>query len=187
MFKMLRTLARYDMPLWMVGLISNWWPDNRVTIRVRGALFRPFIFKCGRNFSIAKNVHLKGTDKLIIGDNVYLATGVWLNAMGGMHIEDDVVMAPYVVISTGVKQYRQNSVRFGGTVLEPVNIGKGTWLAAHVVVRAGVTIGKGVLVTGNAAVTKDIPDNVMAGGVPAKVLHQREDKKEKVIHSRFAS
>ena len=183
--KIFYVLVRYDIPLWIVGLLTNWWPDNRITIRMRGMLFRHFMFKCGKKFSVAKNVQLKGTNGLTLGNNVYLATGVWLNGMGTMVIEDDVVMGPYVVISSGIHGFKDNSVRFGGTVMAPVKIGKGTWLSAHVIVKAGVKIGSGVLVTGNAAVTYDLPDNVLAGGVPAKVIRKRENTTSDVRYSRF--
>ncbi len=48
-------------------------------------------------------------------------------------------------------------------------------LAAHVSVKCGVTIGRGCLVAANSAVTKDLPDGVRAGGVPAKVIGTNED------------
>ncbi|MHC5061003.1 MAG: acyltransferase [Planctomycetota bacterium] len=105
--------------------------------------------------------------------------------MGGLTIEDEVVIGPYVVISTGTHGFKDNSVRFGGTVMQPVVIGRGTWLAAHTVVRAGVNIGSGVLVAGNAAVSKDVPDNVIVGGVPAKIIKQRTDTDVPVRYSRF--
>ena len=184
-FKMIFVVLRYDIPLWIVYLFTNWLPDNRITIRLRGILMAPFIFKCGKNLTIAKYVQLRSVHRLTLGDNVYLATGVWLNAMGGLTIQDEVVLGPYVVISTGTHQFKDNSTRFGGTIMEPVIIGRGTWLAAHVVVRAGVKIGSGVLVAGTAAVCKDVPDNVIVGGVPAKVICPREDTGEKVRYNRF--
>jgi acetyltransferase-like isoleucine patch superfamily enzyme len=183
--RILFILFRYDLPLWLAGLTTNWWPDNRLTVVLRGLLFRPFISKCGKNLALAKNVHLKSTDRLSLGDNVYIATGVWLNAMGGMTIEDGVVLGPYVVISTGIHQYRKGSVRFGGTIMSPVTIGRDSWLAAHVVVKAGVKIGAGTLVTANAVVTKDLEEHVVAGGVPARIIKEREDTSLEVRHSRF--
>lgn len=183
--RILYVIFRYDLPIWFVALLTNWWPDNRLTIRLRGMFYKPFIARCRKNFAVAKAVQLKSTSRLTIGDNVYLASGVWLNAMGGMTIEDEVVMGPYVVISTGTHTFKDNSVRFGGTIMEPVTIGRGTWLAAHTVVRAGVKIGSGVLGAANAAVTKDVPDNVIVGGVPAKVIGQRIDTEEEVKYNRF--
>ena len=134
---------------------------------------------------MAKDVQLKSTHRLIIGDNIYLASGVWLNAMGGIELEDEVVIGPYVVISTGTHQFKNDSVRFGGTIMEPVKIGKGTWLAAHVTIKAGVTVGRGVLIASNAAVVKDTKDNVIIGGVPASEIGIRHNSELKVQHSRF--
>lgn len=183
--KALLIYLRYQIPLWIVSLLIEWWPDNRIVDTIRGFLFKPFIGKCGKNFAVAKGVQLKNSDKLIVGDNVYLASGVWLNAMGTMILEDEVVMGPYVVISTGTHAFKNGSVRFGGTIMEPVIIGRGTWLAAHVVVRAGVKIGSGVLVAANAVVVEDVPDNVIVGGVPAKIIGPRTDTTKEVKHSRF--
>ena len=54
-----------------------------------------------------------------------------------------------------------------------VVIGDGAWLGANVVVLAGVTIGEGAVVAAGAVVTKDLPAQCIAGGVPAKVIGTR--------------
>jgi len=187
LFKSVCIILRYDIPLWLMGVLSNWWYDNRFTMWLRGMLFKPFIYKCGKNFTVAKWVQIKSSHNLTIGDNVYFASGVWLNAMGKMTIEDEVVIGPYVVISTGIHTFKNDSVKQGGTIMEPVTIKRGSWLAAHVSVRAGVTIGFGVLVAANAVVTKDTENNVIVGGVPAKFIKKRDEKYEgkKIKYSRF--
>jgi acetyltransferase-like isoleucine patch superfamily enzyme len=95
--------------------------------------------------------------------------------MGGLTIGDEVSFAPYVVISTLQHVFKDGSVHKGGSVARPVSIGRGTWLAAHVSVKCGVSIGKGNLVAANACVVKDTPDHVIVGGVPAKVIGPNED------------
>src|SRR5690606_11008875 len=91
---------RYILPLWFVQLLTNLLPDNRITIRLRGMLVRPFIGKCGKNLTLGSQVTLNNPQNLVVGDNVYIAKGTWLNALGGLYLEDEVVLAPYVVIST---------------------------------------------------------------------------------------
>lgn len=171
----LKIQLRYVLPLWFVLLLTNWLPDNRITISFRGKLAGRFIKKCGKNFTLGKDVTLNNPQNLIIGDNVYIAKGTWLNALGGLTLEDEVVIAPYVVISTLQHVFRDGSVRFGGSKAAPVTIGKGTWLAAHASVKCGINIGSGNLIAANSMVINDTPDNKIVGGVPAKVIKDNEN------------
>ena len=52
----------------------------------------------------------------------------------------------------------------------PVTIKKGAWLGVNVTVLKGVTIGENTLVAAGSVVTRSLPANVVAGGVPAKVI-----------------
>jgi len=56
----------------------------------------------------------------------------------------------------------------------PVIIGKGAWLGVNVTVLKGVTIGENTLVAAGSVVTKSLPANVIAGGIPAKPFKQLE-------------
>ena len=169
---------RYALPLCLVCLLTNWWSDNAITIRIRGILFSWFLGKCGKNFTVGRDVTILDGDRLTVGDNVYFAKGSWLNATGGLEIEDEVMLGPYVVVATSKHSFKNGSVRFGGYRCMPVRIGRGSWLGAHVVVSGGVNIGRGNLIGANAVVTKDTPDNVLVGGVPAKVIRERENNSD---------
>ncbi len=174
---------RYALPLWFILLSTNWMPDNRITIRIRGFMASFFIKKCGKNFALGRDVTLLNTYNLLVGDNVYIAKGCWLNAMGSIIIEDEVVFAPYVVISSLQHVFKDNSVRFGGSITSPVLIGKGTWLAAHSAVKCGVSIGSGNLIAANSFVVSDTKDNKILGGVPAKEIKDNKNKTAK-FHTR---
>ncbi len=166
---------RYILPLWFVCFITSWLPDNRFSIRLRGMLASPFFKKCGKNLELGRDLTLLNSYNISIGDNVYIAKGCWLNGLGELSIEDEVVMAPYVVISTMQHVFKNNSVRFGGSIPGKVLIGKGTWLASHATVKCGVEIGKGCLIASNSAVVKDVESYSIAGGVPAKFLKDNKD------------
>lgn len=66
----------------------------------------------------------------------------------------------------------------------PIHIGKNVWLGANVTVLPGVTIGDGAIIAAGAVVTKDIPANMMAAGVPAKIVQAvpSGNTEEPVIH-----
>ncbi len=181
--KQLYYQLRYALPLWFAQLLTNWLPENRISIRLRGAMVRPFLGKCGRNFQLARGVTFLNSNGIRIGNNVYIATGCWIDGMGGLVIEDEVKISPFVVITTTAHCFKDNSVRFGGSRRTPARIGRGSWIASHVVI-SGAAIGSGTIVGANAVVSTDIPDNVFAGGVPAKVIGPRVDKTPNIF-SRF--
>jgi acetyltransferase-like isoleucine patch superfamily enzyme len=175
---------RYVLPLWLVQWFTNWLPENQITIRLRGFLIKPFFCKCGKNFQIARNITFLNPHGITIGDNVYIATGCWIDGIGGLKIDDEVEISPFVVITTSSHCFKDNSVRFGGSITACVHIGKGSWVASHTTIVSGCSIGSGTIIGSNAVVTKDIPDNVFAAGAPAKVVGSRIDKKAN-IYSRF--
>ena len=52
----------------------------------------------------------------------------------------------------------------------PIVIGKNVWIGANATIVPGVTIGNGSIIAAGAVVTKDVPENVVVGGVPAKII-----------------
>ena len=166
---------RWALPVWFVGLLTNWLPENRIVLRLRGSLVRPFLARCGRKFQLGAYVTLRETHRMRVGNDVYIARGGWMNAAGGLTVEDEVVLGPYVVISTTQHVFRNGSVRFGGNIARPVVIGRGTWIGAHTSVKCGTKIGQGSLIAANAFVSRDLPDGVIAGGVPAEIIKPNED------------
>jgi len=161
---------RYALPIWLVGFLTDWWPDNRITIRLRGAMYRPFLGRCGKRFTCARRVTFLHPHGLTIGANVYFATGGWIEGLGGVTIGDDVMFSPYVVITSSAHCFLNGSVAEGGSRTAPVSVGRGSWVASHAVLAAGARVGEGCLIGANAVVTREVPDHMMAGGVPAKVI-----------------
>ena len=59
-------------------------------------------------------------------------------------------------------------------IAKPVTIGNDVWIGANCTILPGVTIGNNVVVAAGAVVTKDVPDNCVVGGVPAKIIKEME-------------
>ena len=151
-------------------LATCWLPDLRPILRLRGFLLRPAFKSCGKNFQIARNVTINFGSRLEIGDDVYIASGCWLHAWGGITIEDGVQLGPYVVLVTGDHTRREGSFRWGPCELGSIYLCEGCWLAAHSTVIRNVTVGRGALLAANSVATHDIPAMALAGGVPARVI-----------------
>ena len=57
-------------------------------------------------------------------------------------------------------------------IAKPVTIGNDVWIGANCTILPGVNIGNNVVIAAGAVVTKDVPDNCVVGGVPAKVIKE---------------
>lgn len=173
--KELKYQLRYALPFWSTSLALNWLPDISPSLKLRGFCISLILPNRPKNLLIGRDVTLLSINRLKLGDNIYIAKGSWINAIGGVEFEDDVVLAPYVVMSSSNHGFKDGSVQKGGAHPAPIKIGYGSWIAAHSVIAAGVQIGKGNLVAANSVVTKNTADNMVVAGAPAKEIKDRVD------------
>ncbi|MCH4009686.1 sugar O-acetyltransferase [Companilactobacillus sp.] len=110
---------------------------------------------------------------LHIGKNVYINNGSMFTDMGGIYLDDNVLIGPNVTIASVNHHIEPDQRR--NLVLKPVHIGKNAWLGAGVIVTPGVTIGENAVVGAGAVVTKDVEKNTIVAGVPAKQIKKIEE------------
>ena len=125
-------------------------------------LFPPFTADFGRNITVGKNV--------------FINSGCRFQDQGGITIGDGALIGHNVVLATLNHDFapeRRHTVHPA-----PIVIGNGVWIGASVTVVAGVTIGDNAIVAAGAVVTKDVPANVIVGGVPARVIKTLEEVQE---------
>ncbi|MDO8316019.1 MAG: acyltransferase [Flavobacterium sp.] len=103
---------------------------------------------------------------LIIGENSIINEGVHINCRSIVNIGKDVHLSSNVQIHTGKLQIDKLS-RIHSKA--PITIENNVWLASAVIVLAGVKIGENSIVAAGSVVTKDIPANSLAMGIPAIV------------------
>lgn len=124
-------------------------------------LFPPFYTDCG------KNIH--------IGKHVFINMGCKFQDQGGIFIGDGALIGHNVVLAT--LNHALSPRDRGSMVPAPIHIGRNVWIGANATVLPGVTIGDGAIVAAGAVVTKDVPENTIVGGVPAKIIrHLREEE-----------
>ena len=111
--------------------------------------------------------------EIVIGENTFLNTQVILNAdIGGkIHISNDCMIGPRTIFRTANHKIKDiNSVkREQGHDFADIFVERNVWIGASVTVLPGVTIGENSVIAAGAVVTKDIPKNCLAAGVPAIV------------------
>ena len=117
-------------------------------------LFPPFYADYGQNITVGKNV--------------FINSGCCFQDQGGIEIGDNVLIGQQVVIAT--LNHDLMPEKRGNMLPAPVKIGNNVWIGAHATVLSGVTIGNGAVIAAGAVVTKDVPENTVAAGVPAKII-----------------
>lgn len=132
---------------------------------------------CGENVQLRRNVQLLGRGKIRIGDNVMIGDNGILYSYqgGGIEIGSNVLIAAncYIIDNDHMVEPGIN-INEQGVIIKPTKIGNGVWIGTGVSVLRGVTIGDGAVIGAGSVVTKDIPANAIAVGVPAKVIKFRE-------------
>ena len=109
---------------------------------------------------------ISGWGRLRIGDRVFINSGAVVIAVKEIVIGDDVALANEVYVMDS----NSHGVEGRDHVEAPVHIGDGSWIGARALILPGVTIGKRVVVAAGSVVTRDVPDEVLVAGNPARVV-----------------
>jgi acetyltransferase-like isoleucine patch superfamily enzyme len=149
-----------------------------------------------RGLDVELGMRDRAWGRIQIGDQSHLSIGVSLHAFGGsIELGEKAFLGPFTVIygHGGVKIGRDAliamhcrivssnhtipapdiTINSQANLLLPVVIGNDVWFGAGVTVLGGVTIGDGCVVGAGSVVTRDLPPNSVAMGVPAKVVRMR--------------
>jgi len=107
-------------------------------------------------------------ENINIGKNVFINHACTFMDRGGITLEDNVLIGPKVNLIT--TNHPINPAERRATISNPIVIKKGAWIGVGATILPGVTIGENSIVAAGAVVSKDVPDNVIIGGIPAKFI-----------------
>lgn len=175
----------------------------RALVRARDKAFsvavRRSFARLGSRTVIALPVRLSGEERIVLGSDVYVGAGCWLQVLGDAAHQPAIEVGDRTSIAGSCTLSAARRVRLGRAVLlargvyiadhdhayadsarpvldqglkgiAPVEIGDGAWLGQNVVVGPGVRIGAGAVVAANAVVRSDVPPFSLAAGAPARVV-----------------
>ena len=117
-------------------------------------VFTPLYINYGKHTKIGKNVFINF-------DCVFLD-------LGGITIEDNVLIAPKVSLLSEGHPISPNERQ--SLVPGHIHIRKNAWIGAGATILPGVTVGENAVVAAGAVVSKDVPANTVVGGIPAKII-----------------
>ena len=111
----------------------------------------------------------------MVGKDVFINQNCTFMDRGGITLEDKVLIAPRVNLIT--TNHSIDPAHRRDVESKPIHICKNVWIGAGATVTPDVTIGENSIIAAGAVVTRDVPPNVIAGGVPARVLKTIENGK----------
>jgi len=117
-------------------------------------IFAPFYTNFGRFIHIGKNVFINHACSFL--------------DMGGITIEDGALIGPRVNLVT--ENHPLDPDQRSAMLTKPIRVKQKAWIGAGATILPGVTIGRNAVVAAGAIVSKDVPDNTIVGGVPAKLI-----------------
>lgn len=132
--------------------------------------------KLGENNQLLVTGSLQAIGKGIkVGKNTSFSENTFFGAAGGIEVGSDVIVGQNVrfhaenhVFSDKKKLIREQGVTHLG-----IKIGNNCWIGSGVVFLDGAIVGDGCVIAANAVVTKEFPNNVIIGGLPAKIIKLR--------------
>ncbi|MDM2928619.1 galactoside O-acetyltransferase [Citrobacter sp. Cm046] len=128
-------------------------------------------------FSYGSNIH--------IGKNFYANFNFTIVDDYTVTIGDNVLIAPNVTISVTGHPVHHELRKFGEMYSFPVTIGNNVWIGSNVVINPGITIGENTVIGAGSIVTKDIPPNVVAAGVPCRVIREISDRDKQYYYKDY--
>lgn len=123
-------------------------------IDISTTIFAPFYTNFGRFITIGKNVFINHACSFL--------------DMGGITLEDNVLIGPKVNLITENHPLNPNDRK--SLVCKPIVIKRNAWIGAAATILPGVTIGENSIVAAGSVVTADVAPNTVVGGIPAKYI-----------------
>lgn len=141
--------------------------------------------KVGKNPWIEPPIRFAYGSNIFIDDCFYANFNFTIVDDHTVTIGDNVLIAPNVTISVTGHPVHHELREKGEMFSFPVTIENNVWIGSNVVINPGVTIGENSVIGAGSVVTKDIPANVVAAGVPCKVIREITDRDKAYYYKDF--
>lgn len=137
---------------------------------------RDILGSAGENITLLQPVHFDYGKNIEIGNNFFSNYNLIILDVGKVIIGDNVMFAPNVSIYTAGHPIHPETRNTGYEYGISITIGDNVWIGGSAVINCGVKIGNNVVIGSGSVVTKDIPDNTVVVGNPARIIRTITDK-----------
>lgn len=144
----------------------------------REVAIRELFGSVGKNPTVLPMFNCDNGNNIHVGENFLANYNVTILDIAPVTIGDYVMIGPNTLITTVNHPLSPRKRREHIGQAKPIIIGRDVWIGGNCTILPGVTIGNNVVIAAGAVVTKDVPDNYVVGGVPAKVIREIHDDTE---------
>ena len=144
-----------------------------------GNILRSIVMICFFNpwpkVRISEGVTISYPYRISIGRGVTINEGTNISGYGNLKIGNDVLISHRVTILSSSHEFnsKAHSIRSQGISRRPTVIGNNVWIGAGAIILGGISIGDGSVIGAGSVVTRDIPEDSIVAGVPAKKISER--------------
>ncbi|SHG66031.1 maltose acetyltransferase domain-containing protein [Ornithinibacillus halophilus] len=139
---------------------------------IRKDLLKDLLGSTGENIIIEPSFRCDYGSNIHVGEDFYANFDCVMLDVCEIRIGKNCMIAPGVHIYTATHPLDPIERSSGYELGKPVTIGDNVWIGGRAVINPGVKIGNNAVIASGAVVTKDVPDNVVVGGNPAKVIKE---------------
>ncbi|QCJ44508.1 sugar O-acetyltransferase [Bacillus sp. S3] len=141
----------------------------------RTKLLKEILGSTGDNIYMEPNIRFDYGYNTHVGENFYANFDCTILDVCEVRFGDNCMLGPSVQIYTATHPLNPNERNSGIEYAKAITFGNNVWIGGSAVINPGVTVGNNVVIASGSVVTKDIPDNVVVGGNPAKIIKQIAD------------
>ena len=154
-------------------------------VEKREILIREMFGSVGEHAWIEPPIYFSYGSNIHIGKNFYANFNFTIVDDYTVTIGDNVLIAPNVTITVTGHPVHHELRKSGEMFSFPVTIGNNVWIGSNVVINPGITIGDNSVIGAGSIVTKDIPADVVAVGVPCRVLRTINERDREFYYQNY--
>ena len=165
-----RGRPRWFEALWILARVMFIQSALPYPMKFKRVVLRMFGAKIGKGVVLRPRINIHFPWKLEVGDHCWIGDGCQILNIEPIVFESQVALVHEVYMAAAGHDIRSATMAPGN---KPILVKGGTWIASRAFVGPGVTIGNNVVVGAGAVVMKDVEDDVIVAGNPAKVIRER--------------
>ncbi|MGG0476118.1 maltose acetyltransferase domain-containing protein [Priestia aryabhattai] len=136
----------------------------------RTQLLRELFGSTGENVYIEPNIRVDYGYNIFVGENFSANFDCVILDVCEVRFGDNCMLAPGVHVYTATHPLDPTERNSGKEYAKPIIVGDNVWIGGSAVINPGVSIGDNVVIASGSVVTKDVPNNIVVGGNPAKII-----------------